>query len=265
MADLESLYQSILDGVPLSIDNTVTALKELWVDEDWESVEVFAEEILSDETPKQFISAVLLKQSELPGFVEDFVASIDGKRIVDVKDFPKLYELTKSSRFGDSDEFNSSRSGRASIALNPECPSPILLRLASDSEWEIRYRVALNPSSSAEVLGLILQGNYPDGLEFLGEYIQATVALHKNASEQILLELANSVSEVVRSAVVCNPNSSAEILALANIKGVKPSLINVPEFNSRTPAFRQTRLCWWDIHEPVWTLADLSNLHSKNV
>ena len=264
MLDLEELYRSMIAGVPLSIDKAVTALKELWAEEDWESVEIFAEEILSDETPKEFISAVLQDLPKMPQFVEDLVASIDGKRIVGEEDFPNLYELTKSSRFGDSDEFNSSRSGRASIALNPDCPFHILLRLATDSEWEIRYRVTLNPSSSAEVLALVLQGDYPDGLEFLEEYIQATIALHKNASEDTLTSLANSVNEVVRSAVVCNPNSTVEIIELAKNKGVDLSLINVPEFSRGTPAFRQTRLCWWDIHEPVWTLADISNLHSKN-
>lgn len=264
MTDLESLYQSMLDGVPLSIDRTVTALKELWLEEDWESVEIFAEDILTDETPKEFLSVVLQELLEMPEFVEDLVASIDGKRIVSEKDFFILYELKKSSRFGDSDEFNSSRSGRASIALNPETPTPILLKLASDSEWEIRYRVTLNPSSSTEVLGLALQGDYPDNSEFLDEYIEATIALHKNTSEAILMSLANSEKEVVRSAVACNPNSTVEVVDLAKSKGVNFSLINIPEFNMGTPGFRQTRLCWWDIHKPEWTLADLSNLHSKN-
>ena len=54
--DLEELYDSILEGNKSAIDKTVTALLDFWEDDDFESVEIFAEEILTDEAPKKFIS-----------------------------------------------------------------------------------------------------------------------------------------------------------------------------------------------------------------
>ena len=159
--DLEELYDSILEGNQAAISKTVSALLDLWNDEDFESVEIFAEETLTEDVPKKFISKILSLSDEHLEFVEDFLASIDGKTIVDKADFPSLMEFTKSSRESDNEEFNASRCGRASVAMNPECPPKILLNLAKDEKWEIRYRVAINPASNSEVLSSLVNGVYP--------------------------------------------------------------------------------------------------------
>ena len=250
--DLEELFESVLDGKSSAIPKTIDALVELWDEEDWESVEIFAEETLTDETPKKFVTQILaLRESKLD-FVEDFVASIDGRPIVATSDFPILMEMLRSSRESDSDEFNATRSGRASAALNPECPTKLLAELARDENWEIRYRVALNPSATSEVLDSILDGSYPDGLEFLAEHLEATIALHKNSSDALLEKLSASENSIVRSAVACNPNASAKVIEQAKSLGVDVRLIRQGEF-------RNTRLCWW-FGDSNWTLADLEDL-----
>lgn len=257
--DLDEIYESMLSGAPSAISKAIKVLRQLWSEEDWETIEIFAEEVLTDETPKEFLSKVLLERDSKPDFVEDFVASIDGKRIVDQKDFPSLIEMTKSSRESDSEEFNASRCGRASVALNPDCPIEILTILAQDKKWEIRYRVALNPSATSKILDSILQVSYPEFLEFLSEYLEATIALHKNASEALLERLAKSESEIVRTAVACNPHTPASVIERAGLLGVDPALINFPEFRQKSGVFRETRLCWWGLALD-WTLADLSHL-----
>lgn len=250
--DLDELFESILEGKSSEITKVITALVDFWDEDDYESVEIFAEETLTHETPKKFITQILaLRESKLD-FVEDFVASIDGKPIIAQSDFPILMQMLTCSRESDNEEYNASRSGRASIALNPECPTKLLAKLARDEKWEIRYRVALNPSTTTEVLDLILDGSYPDGLEFLAEYLEATVALHKNSSEALLAKLAGSGNPIVRTAVACNPNSSPNVVEKASALGVDAQLI------TRGP-FRQTRLCWW-FGETDWTIANTENL-----
>jgi hypothetical protein len=262
--DLEELYDSILEGNQAAISKTVSALLDLWNDEDFESVEIFAEETLTEDVPKKFISKILSLSDEHLEFVEDFLASIDGKTIVDKADFPSLMEFTKSSRECDNEEFNASRSGRASIALNPECPPKILLELAGDERWEIRYRVALNPSSTSEILEVLLDGSYPEYLEDLADFIEATVALHKNSSGALLGKLAASENPIVRTAVACNPNTPSAALEQAKLLGVDSDLLNYPKSRQKIPTFRETRLCWW-FWESDWTVADLENLQIPGV
>ncbi len=257
--DLEELYDSILDGEQGAIKKTVTALLDLWNDDDFESVEIFAEETLTDDAPKKFISEVLAQADENPDFVEDFVASIDGKPIVDKSDFPTLMEFTKSSRESDNEEFNASRSGRASVAMNPDCPPELLLKLAKDERWEIRYRVALNPSATSDILNSLLSGSYEKGYEDLAEFIEATVALHKNTSNDTLEVLANAENEVIRTAVVCNPKTPSEVVQKAKSAGVNLDSISPSTKRSSQPVFRDSRLCWW-FGDSEWTLADLENL-----
>jgi hypothetical protein len=257
--DLEELYDSILEGNQAAISKTVSALLDLWNDDDFESVEIFAEETLTEDVPKKFISKILAQSDEHLEFVQDFVASIDGKPIVDKADFPILMDYTTSSRESDNEEFNASRSGRASVAMNPECPPELLLNLAKDEKWEIRYRVALNPASNSEVLSSLLKGVYPPMLEFLSEYLETTVALHKNTSSSTLEALAISENEVIRTAVACNPNTPSEIVQKAKSLGVNLDSISPSKKRSSQPAFRDTRLCWW-FGLSEWTLADLENL-----
>jgi hypothetical protein len=257
--DLEELYDSILDGEQGAIKKTVTALLNLWKEEDFESVEIFAEETLGDETPKALISEILSKLDKHSDFVEDFVACIDGRAIVNQEDFPRLVKMKRSTREHDNEEFNASRCGRASAALNPECPPKLLLDLAKDEKWEIRYRVALNPSATSDILNSLLSGSYEKGFEDLAEFIEATVALHKNTSSSTLEELANSENEVIRTAVSCNPNTPSEVLQKAKSLGVNLDLITPSKWRSSKPAFRDTRLCWW-FGDSEWTLADLENL-----
>ncbi len=258
-SDLEELYDSILDGEQGAIKKTVTALLDLWNDDDFESVEIFAEETLTDDAPKKFISEVLAQADENPDFVEDFVASIDGKPIVDKGDFPTLMEFTKSSRESDNEEFNASRSGRASVAMNPDCPPELLLNLAKDAKWEIRYRVALNPSATSDILNSLLSGSYEKGYEDLAEFIEATVALHKNTSSDTLEVLANAENEVIRTAVACNPKTPSEVVQKAKNAGVNLDSISPSKKRSSHPVFRDSRLCWW-FGDSEWTLADLENL-----
>jgi hypothetical protein len=258
--DLDNILNLVMRGDPASISQAVDDLVRFWEDEDFESVEIFVEEYLTDQTPKAFLTNILSKIVAIPDFVEDIVAAIDGKTIIDPKDFHKMMELVESSRSSDSDEFNASRSGRASIALNPETPNELLKVLALDERWEIRYRVALNPSSTNEILALLPTTTYPEGLEFLSEFIEATVALHKNSSQDLLLHLASSENPIVRTAAACNPNASDLVIEKAKVKGVDQDLIKVPEWNrGKGPkAFRESRLCWWFIDN--WCVADLSNL-----
>ncbi len=258
--DLDKILTSLMTGDPASISQAVEDLIRFWEDENFESVEIFVEEYLTDQTPKAFLTNILSKIDVMQDFVEDIAAAIDGKTIVGSEDFHKMFELVESSRSSDSDEFNSSRSGRASIALNPETPIELLKILAVDERWEIRYRVALNPASTREILALLPTISYPEGLEFLSEFIEATVALHKNASEELLLQMASSENPIVRTAAACNPNASDQVIEKAKLKGVDLDLFKIPEWGQSKSqgAFRESRLCWWFIEN--WSLAELSNL-----
>jgi hypothetical protein len=133
------------------------------------------------------------------------------------------------------------------------------LDLAKDEKWEIRYRVALNPAATSDILNSLLSATYDKGYEDLAEFIEATVALHKNTSSSALQKLANSANEVIRTAVACNPNTPSEIVQESKSLGVNLDSISPSKKRSIQPAFRDTRLCWW-FGDSEWTLADLENL-----
>jgi hypothetical protein len=257
--DLEEIFETIMKAQPSFISQAVDMLSELWLQDDFEAVEIFAEEILTDETPKEFLTQILGKRGEMPDFVENFVAAIDGKRIVDLNDFDVLINLENTPRSPDIDEFNASRSGRSSASLNRDCPEKQLAILARDERWEVRYRVALNPSATSEILESILTGSYPESLEFLSDYLEVTIALHKNSSDKLLTKLASSESAIVRTAVACNPITSTSVKETAISKGVDPNLLNFPRFGRSASGFRESQLCWW-FGDLSWTFANLPNL-----
>lgn len=258
--DLDELFESMLKGDSSAIAKSVEVLVQYWDQEDWESIEIFAEETLTDETPSELVSMILELREDRLDLVEVFVASLDGKRIIAKTDFAILMDIAGAPREGDNEEFNASRSGRASIALNPDCPREILADLARDDKWEIRYRVALNSSTTSDILDSLLLGRYEKGFEDLAEFIEATVALHKNSSEEVLEKLAGSENPIVRTAVACNPNASLRIIDKAKSLGVDVQLINPSSSSGNAPrGFRDTRLCWW-FGDSGWTLADLENL-----
>jgi hypothetical protein len=147
--------------------------------------------------------------------------------------------MTLKPNEGDSDDYNSSKCGRASVALNKETPISILNELAEDQDWTIIYRLVLNESMNSANLLKIAQNVETNDL-FNGEEILSTIAMHRNSDQQILDFLAKNKSENVRAAVALNLNATPQLLSEIK-KGLK---IELPEFN--------TSYNWWDTPTSNW-------------
>ena len=172
-------------------------------------------------------------------FVESAMAQIGNKPILSDQSFSLVKAMTFKPNEGDSDDYNSSKCGRASVALNKETPISILNELAEDQDWTIIYRLVMNESLSSSNLFKIAQIVETNDL-FNGEEILSTIAMHQNSDQGIFEFLAKDKSENVRAAVTLNLNIAPKLFSEIK-KGLK---IELPEFN--------TSYNWWDTPTSNW-------------
>ncbi|WP_426039685.1 hypothetical protein [Brevundimonas sp. DC300-4] len=93
------------------------------------------------------------------------------------------------------------------LAANPATPAHVLAGLARNENTDVRKAVALNPSTTPDVLGLLAtDAENPD--------IREAVALNPNITPEILNILVADSEISVRSAVAKNPSTSFQLLQL---------------------------------------------------
>lgn len=115
----------------------------------------------------------------------------------------------------DSDLFNGSRTGRSGIAFNKSTPEETLWQLFDDKQWEIKWRLAMNPNSPAELLDKFIGVD-----DEMVDVIQACVAMNPNTSTSTLMALIEGESEDLRTLASKNPNSNEVIITKATELGL---------------------------------------------
>ncbi|MBN3869644.1 hypothetical protein [Nostoc sp. JL33] len=92
---------------------------------------------------------------------------------------------------------------RLAVAQNPSTPEETLLALAEDKVFKIRFAVAKNSVASAQVLAVLAESD---------QEIQAVVAGHDNATEEILERLAQYPNAKVQLAARRKPESNIDLI-----------------------------------------------------
>jgi len=121
----------------------------------------------------------------------------------------------------DSDLYNGSRTGRSGVASNASTPTEVLWQLSDDKDWEIKWRLAMNPKSPPDLLDKLVRVD-----DEMAEVIQACVAMNPNTSTSTLMALVEGESVDLRSLASKNQNSSKEIITKAIALGLTEKPFN---------------------------------------
>lgn len=202
--------------------------------DDFDSIYDLVEEMPED-CPSGLIGAVLAVGSDNPDFVDEVVAAIGGHPSLNVEELGAMMLLANEPNDADSDQYNRSRSGRASVSECPNATQDMLCELASDTVFEIRYRVALNHSLPLPAQELLLEGCEEQEDAIYTELIRAALAVNPATDASVLSRLANLDSQMVRACLRNRhdlPGDAATLLAGRDDSGYE---------------FPTHRLIWWHI------------------
>jgi hypothetical protein len=178
-----------------------------------EEYDIFSDalEDLPEDCPPGLVSALLSLHESEPEFVNEAVAVIGGHQCLTEVELRQLMTMREEPNEADNDAFNASKSGRASVAECANSTEGMLLELAADPRWEIRYRVAMNVAITQPVQETLLTAASTADDDGMGDYVLAALAVNRKTSQPVLELLAASASPMVRQAVALRvevPDSS---------------------------------------------------------
>jgi hypothetical protein len=250
--NINDLFDEICNADYKNLDKFVSALLEAFHEESDDSFEISNLEELPLNTSKKLVDKILDFRDSNSEFVESAMAQIGNKPIISSQGIEIVKYMVYKPNDGDSDSYNASKCGRASIALNREISPAILQDLAVDRDWEIVYRLVMNESLNSKIL-LELAYSLDLNDDLNNEEIFATIALHKNSDLETLQYLATSIFENVRASVLLNLNTTPEIIK----KVSKTTSLKFPNF--------QTSYCWWDTPTSNWANVTMENKEKLSI
>ena len=244
IALLDELFQKAANGDASNLREWVRLLQALYEAEEFDLFTEALEE-LPEDCPPGLISILLSLNVSQPAFVGEAVAVLGGHPSLANEELLQLILMREEPYEADDDQYNASKSGRASVAECPNASETMLLELAADTRWEIRYRVAMNPALTQTIQDMLLRTESSADESQMGKYILAALAVNRNASQSTLEKLAVDGSPFVRESVALRAGLSEE---------VKNALL-------RSGTTEGTRsyggLIWWDTRGVHW-MADLT-------
>ena len=230
----EENFESYLSGDSKALQSCLQNLKSL-LDVESDYFEEILEE-LPEETPTSFVKAVLDFGDDEDDFVVNVLSVLPKYLKIDDSDLRRMMTLTEEPHAG-GDEFIDSQCGRATVAINVHTSEDLLLELAGDKRWEIRFRVALHPKITREIALQIIESKEYDGIPELESDVLTGLATNPNLDLQTLELLANHPERVVRTAVKLNPSTPDNLKKLTEELGTDAELPS-------------TRLSWWEWLKP---------------
>lgn len=127
--------------------------------------------------------------------------------------------LTEKQKIKEKEQ--SQRELKIRLAKDSGTPLPVLAVLANDTNKDIRFEVAGNPSASGGILRLLASDSYRD--------VRHNVAKNRSTLPEVLNSLASDPCEEVRWEVVMNPNcpsTALEILSKSKSSKMKLMVVN---------------------------------------
>lgn len=249
---IDDLFEEICNAEYKNLDNLISALLESFESDSDDAFEIENLEELPLNTSKTLVDKILVYRDSNSEFVESAMAQIGNKPIISLEGMEIVKDMVFKPNDGDSDSYNASKCGRASIALNRETPNAILQELADDKDWEIIYRLVMNESLNSKIL-FKLANNLELNDDLNNEEILATIALHRNSDVETLQKLAFSEFENVRLSVALNLKATPELIE----KISSTTNLKFPNF--------QTSYCWWDTPTSNWPNATKENIEKLSI
>ena len=225
----EEKFQEFLSGQPEALQACFQILEALL-----NGGSDYFEEILEElpqKTPASFTHALLNYHSESGFFVGEVLAILPRYLAIDQSDLRKMMSFTDRP-FAGGHEWIDSQCGRATVAINIHATQDLLLELASDLEWENRFRVALHPNITAEIATKILSTKEL-GDPSLESLILTGLASNTKLDSETLMLLASHPDRVVRTGVKLNQSTPEDVRLTAESFGTDDKLPS-------------NRLSWWE-------------------
>lgn len=205
--------------------------------DDFDSIYDLVEE-MPDDCPSGLIGAVLSVGADIPDFVDEVAAAIGGHPSIAVDELAAMMLLRNEPNGFDAHEYIRTRSGRASVAECHNATPDMLIELAGDDLFEIRYRVALNhslPLPAQELLLGVPEKEAASSFDAdLAELIWAALAVNPATEPSILSRLASVDSRMVRACLRKRDDLPSDALAI--LAGHDDTGYELPT----------TRLIWWN-------------------
>lgn len=244
---LDEYLAEAADGASSRLVDWVRLLHAFYSAEEYD-IFIDALEDLPEDCPPGLVSVLLSLHESEPEFVNEAVAVIGGHQCLTEVELQQLMSMREEPNVGDSDEFNASKSGRASVAECPNSTEGMLLELAADPRWEIRYRVAMNAAITQPVQDALVTATSIADDDGMGDYVLAALAVNRKTSQPVLELLAANASPMVREAVALRDGLPVRVatalLDSGTTSGARPS---------------GQRLVWWDTSRSARWMANLSH------
>ena len=234
----DNLYEwldEVIEGKSKRMKDCADMLYACYLADEFDIITEFIEE-LPDETPKEFLSYLINYECDDENFVDEIVCNFHPKLDISEADLSKLIKMEYKPNAGDSEEYNGSKCGRATVAENRNATREFLSELATDEAWEIKYRVALNPNIDEKVADLLI-GEGKCEVNSDKELILCGLGINSKTDLESLKKLAHNENINVRSAVFQNKSSTSEIKAIVEQNGIDPKF-----------GTSGSRLFWWTIY-----------------
>ena len=132
------------------------------------------------------------------------------------------------------------------LAENLDTPKEVLRKLAKDTDWGIRWKVAKNPNTDNDTLQKLAKTAHRG--------IKTSVAQNPNISANLLRDLIKNENLWVRGYMAASPESSNKLLIALfehekSLKDPKESVIKLLHRNPNLPLFAQRVIetLFWEI------------------
>jgi hypothetical protein len=235
---LDEWLEEVADGEVSRLEDCARLLRALYMDDEASDLAVEWLEELPNDCPPGLMSAVLALDDR--DFANQCAAIIGGHASLTEEELRQFMSMNTAPWSGDSDEYNASKSGRASVTECRNATMEMLLELANDPQDAIRYRVAMNPSITAEVQQALLTASASQGGGLLADYALGALALNRAATELTIQSLAQHQSALIRACVSLR-DDLPESLREAREDG-----------NAVSSALPVGRLVWWNLRGRDW-------------
>jgi len=254
----DELRASFADSREKSDDSAarvVAQMKKLFTVNEHRFVEVI-EDLIDECISKDFgymISHSLLELiAEDSEFVGTYFAVLSGADLIDPSVMPAVKKMQVYPFAGDgSDDFNRTKCPAASVVLSPSVNSDLLEELAKSGDYELQYRIALNPIANEQTLLTLVRNslqNEQDSDLIWNEFILGTVALHRNSTDKVIKALTESSFESTNQAIGLRLKATSALCKVDNTDCAALS----------SKAIFGSSLLWWELTSMSWAIPGIT-------
>jgi hypothetical protein len=253
--EVRSFFGKVHQDLGTAATEAAIQMKNLYEIDEYKFVEVL-EDLIYEGISKDFGYEISRSMLKLAGddseFVGTFFAVLSGADLIDPSVMLSVTQIDVYPFAGDgSEDFNRTKCPAASVALSPSVTSDLLEELAESEDYELQYRIALNPTANEQTLLTLVKNSLQNQLDSdcnWNEYILGTVALHRNSTEKVIKALAGSSFVSTNQAIGLRSKATSALCKVDNTDCAALSPKSV--FGNS--------LLWWELTSMSWAIPGIS-------